>query len=155
MSKQAKLLNYQVWFLGARSCLKAAKALLKQHDEELLANAICHAQWSAEKALRAYLVFKKQPIGKKYDLKALLDECIALEQGFATFSEKVVPLASCADEFQYPGERLLPEKDEVVKAIEAAEQILEYVRKRITYESHPNLKLFTWLLMFLGWKGGW
>lgn len=157
MSKQANLLNYQAWLFKARGDLKASKSLLKlaENDEEYLANAIYLTQQCAEKALKAYLAFKKQPLQKMHNLIKLLEECSRLEPGFSALREKALLLDPYATQYRYPDDYLMPEIKEVVKAVEAAEQIFEYVRKQITYESHPNLKLFIWLLMFLGWKGGW
>lgn len=154
MTKRENLLNYQVWLFKARGDLKSAKTLSRD-DEELLSNAIFCTQQCAEKALKAYLVFRKKPLQKTHDLNKLIDECSQLEPNFSSLIGKVSILDPYATRFRYPDDYLIPEKQDLITAIEIAEEVLEFVRKRITYESHPNLKLFIWLLMFLGWKGGW
>jgi len=79
--------DHNAWLIKANHNLKAARKLTKSCDEakELLLDiAIYHAQQCAEKALKGFLVFKKQCIEKTHDLEFLVKECedLGIQQEF-------------------------------------------------------------------------
>ena len=61
------------WIAKASGDLKSSKKLIKD-DDDTLDSAAYFTQQSAEKALKAYLIFKNQPIPRTHDLEKLLKE---------------------------------------------------------------------------------
>jgi HEPN domain-containing protein len=58
---------HESWLKKGRHDLTSAQVLFSG-DEPVLDTAIYHTQQCAEKALKAFLAFKKQPIMKTHDL---------------------------------------------------------------------------------------
>jgi HEPN domain-containing protein len=69
------------WVAKASGDLKASKKLIKD-DDDTLDCAAYFTQQSAEKAFKAYLIFKQQPIPRTHDLEKLLKDCIKYDGTF-------------------------------------------------------------------------
>lgn len=142
MPKRNKLSDDPLaWLFKARSNLGAAKRLTKD-DDELLDQAIYHTQQCAELSLKAFLAFHKTPIQKTHDLDTLCKQCSKLDPSFETLSEKLFVIAPYSTKFRYPDDVLVPYRKETLLAIEFAEEILIFVRRRIEYLSNPNMRIF-------------
>lgn len=61
---------HEAWITKSENDLKTARKLFET-DDPVLDTSIYHAQQCAEKALKAYLAFKKQPIQKTHDVAFL------------------------------------------------------------------------------------
>jgi HEPN domain-containing protein len=95
-------------------------------DEELIeitlrengpVNPICfHAQQIAEKYLKGFLAYHKQPPIKSHNLQHLVTECSSLDATFSHLNDKVALLSAYYTETRYPGD--LPEftHEEAAKA---------------------------------------
>jgi HEPN domain-containing protein len=134
-------LDYKAWLFKARGNLISAKRLIKD-DDEVADHAIYHTQQCAELALKAFLAFKENPIRKVHDLGKLLELCMELDLVFESLKPKLSVLTPYATKFRYPDDYLVPDREDVLEAITYAEEILQFVRRRIEYFSNPTLKLF-------------
>jgi HEPN domain-containing protein len=134
--------KYELWLLKARQDLKAAKQLANNKEDDLTDIAIYHAQQTAEKALKAFLVVHKQSILKTHDLEKLLSLCIQIDLRFNQLLEEAFTLTPYGTKFRYPDDVIFPDKEDVIQAIDYAEKIFTNVKKIINEKSDPNLRLF-------------
>jgi len=118
---------YETWLLKAYSDLKSAKKLM-EGENKIPDTAIYHAQQSAEKALKAYLSFKQQPIRKTHDVELLTELCIELNAEFNAILEDAKELTGYDIAFRYPDLILEPDEEDVFDAIKKAEKILTFVQ---------------------------
>ncbi len=129
------------WIVKASGNLRAARKLIKE-DDETLDLAAYATQQSAEKAFKAYLIFKKQTVIKTHDLEKLLVICMGLDQTFDRLQNEAAMLSPYATYTRYPDDRFNISRDEIVEAIKCAEKILKFVRAKIDDSSTPQLNLF-------------
>ena len=57
------MMGYEAWLYKANNDLKSALKLL-EGDDPIMDTAIYHTQQCAEKALKGYLAFKREPLKK-------------------------------------------------------------------------------------------
>lgn len=122
--------QHEVWLIKAENDLNSARRLSESSDP-ILDTAIYHTQQSAEKALKAYLAFKAQPIQKVHDIEILLDSCSKFNENFNQFVDDADILTPYNVAFRYPGPDIEPHGEEVAEAIEKAEGILSFVKQLI------------------------
>ena len=124
------MIGYEAWLHKANNDLKSSLKLLKG-DDPIMDTAIYHTQQCAEKALKGYLAFKKEPLKKTHDIELLVEICSAIDSEFEKLyvcSENLTPYATA---FRYPDIYLEPDYDEVYEAIGMAREILGFVEKKI------------------------
>ena len=124
------MIGYEAWLYKAKNDLKSALKLL-EGDDPIMDTAIYHTQQCAEKALKGYLAFKRQPIKKSHDIELLVEICSAIDNEFEKlydYSENLTPYATA---FRYPDIYLEPDYDEVYEAIGMAREILGFVESKI------------------------
>lgn len=121
---------FRMWLQKADHDLRSAKKL-SSGEEPLLDTAIYHTQQCAEKALKAYLAYRTQPLQKTHDLELLVELCEQLDCGFKRIMDDAVTLSPYVQEFRYPGDCLEPEMQDVTEAITCAENILDFVNDLI------------------------
>lgn len=131
---------YRAWLVKARSDFKMALSGAK--DPETLDGAVYHTQQCAEKALKAFLAFKKQPIHKIHDLGILLENCVRLSEDFIELKELARELNPYATYFRYPDDEMMPSPEDVSTAIRATQEILRFVEAKITKAIDPNMSIF-------------
>ncbi len=129
------------WLIKALSDLKMAKKGIKD-DDDTLDGAAYHTHQCAEKALKAFLFFSKQPIKKVHDLELLVELCSAIDQNFKVLFDSVERLNPYAIYSRYPDDRFYIDRQEVEEAIEMAATVLNFVKKKIEEPQNPTLKLF-------------
>src|SRR5690242_18701683 len=88
------------WFFIAEHDLLVAK-LIANHPVVLLP-AFYLAQQCAEKALKGYLVHRKQTIRKTHDLVELTKHCMHLDKSFETLFDESTSLNPYVTKFRYP-----------------------------------------------------
>lgn len=116
------------WLEFAESDLEAANALLG--NERTWAIVCFHAQQTAEKALKGYLVWLAvDDIPKTHELR-VLSALIAGAGGEAPSDETLVGLTRYAVSARYPGTRR-PDATDARDAVDEARQILEFVRAAV------------------------
>jgi len=131
------------WIAKASADLRGATKLIKD-DDYTLDLAVYHTHQVAEKALKAYLVFKQQPILRTHDLEKLLNECKKYDHGFDQLQEEVETLAPFAIYSRYPDDRFSVDREETIQAIKHAEKILKFVKeKTVSTEKSPQTKIFS------------
>lgn len=118
---------YEAWVIKAESDLKSALKLM-EGDAPILDTAIYHAQQCAEKALKAYLSYMRQPLQKTHDVELLVELCIDLDGRFKGLLDDAKKLNPYNTAFRYPDIVLEPEKEDVLEAIEMAKKVLHFVK---------------------------
>jgi HEPN domain-containing protein len=134
--KSPKIKEVQAWLAKAFHDLSSADWLLSSPDN--LYNAVgFHCQQTAEKALKAYLVWQDEPFEKTHSLVALAGKCLRFDETFEELRQAATTLTPYAVTFRYPGD--LPEltKEEADSALVYARQVLEFVYQRLPAETHP------------------
>jgi HEPN domain-containing protein len=126
------------WMIKAHSDLRSARALAALPDPAT-DTALYHCQQSAEKALKAYLAFRDQPLERTHDLERLLGLAARLDSGFAALVDAAEALNPYATAFRYPGmlEVLFPPIAEATAAIEQAQAIYDFVLRLLPPDTHP------------------
>ena len=121
-------LEIQRWLIKAqRDWVVARKAFAPPPQ---LDAAAFHTQQAVEKLLKAYLVFCGIAFEKVHDLGRLLQQCAAVEPGFAELTESVEPLTLYAVAFRYPGP-VDPTPERVASALEVVAKVWDYVTRRL------------------------
>src|SRR3989344_3065710 len=90
--------SYQKWLKFALDDLSWTKANLR---EQVWYGACFTAQQAAEKALKAYLISQEKNIKKIHDLRALLEECIKIDQSFEHLRNECAVLNTCYSPSRY------------------------------------------------------
>ena len=122
--------THEAWLHKAHNDIKSSKKLL-EGDDPLMDTAIYHTQQCAEKALKAYLAYKKQELQKSHDLEFLVECCMQIDSSFEVlyiYSEKLTPYATA---FRYPDICLEPDYDDVESAIDMATEILLFIENKL------------------------
>jgi HEPN domain-containing protein len=118
------------WVTFAEGDLVYAKLGLQ--DDRALAGIFYHCQQSAEKSLKAYLLFKKYPIKKTHDLDFLCKLCIQFDPEFKIISEDAEYLSPFSTKTRYPDDYyLIPSIDNARLCIGMAEKILNFVEIKL------------------------
>lgn len=119
--------SHEAWVIKAENDLKSAIKLM-EGDAPILDTAIYHAQQCAEKALKSYLSYKRQPLQKTHDVELLVELCMDLEGRFKELLDDAKKLSPYNTAFRYPDIVLEPEKEDVLAAIEMAKKVLHFVK---------------------------
>ncbi|WP_018250396.1 HEPN domain-containing protein [Orenia marismortui] len=120
--------SIEAWLTKAEHDLKSAKAL---NRADILDTAIYHTQQTAEKALKAFIVYKTKSFTKTHDLRKLVMVAANIDQDFNQLLDYAEELTPYAVEFRYPTEYPEPDKEMLIEAIQMAEEIFEFVKSRI------------------------
>ncbi len=120
------------WLAFARENLLAAKALV---DEDFTPfHTVCFmCQGSAEKHLKAYLLYHGWQLKKTHDLTELLKLCFNFDDRFQGLLAECELLNEYTTEGRYPGDLPFESigREDAEEAIEAAERIAEFVLSRL------------------------
>jgi len=133
------MLEHEKWLSISKEDLGAAKDLFKT---ERFSPLVYHCQQSAEKSLKAYLIFKGHPIIKTHDLLRLLELCILSDQSFRKKLEAADFLNPFATKFRYPTEFDIPDKADAEQAIKHANSIMRFVLKKTSIPEAGQSNVF-------------
>lgn len=128
----------KAWLNKAGSDLLAAQILI-EYSGLALGPAAFHCQQTAEKALKAFLIFKAMSFDRVHNLVYLLDLCETVEPGFADLREAAERLTPYAVEVRYPGDVLEISVEEAQQALAAAQVVWNYVLILLPREFHPSI----------------
>ena len=105
----------------------------------LLDTAIFHCQQAAEKAVKAFLVFKGIAPEKTHDIRRLTLEAAIHEPRFNDLVDLAAGLTPYAWEFRYPGDlaETYPTREEYAEAIQHAQTIYDFVLSLLPPEARP------------------
>ncbi|MFH1643637.1 MAG: HEPN domain-containing protein [bacterium] len=131
--------EHDKWLKIAKEDLAVAKLAL---PNELFSSVAYHCQQSAEKSLKAFLVFKDQEIIKTHDLYKNLEMCLKFDRNFDKLYSQIRYLNPFSTKFRYPTEFDIPEFDEAKLAIKYAKNILNFVLKKINEPETGQLDIF-------------
>jgi len=118
------------WFIKAEEDLGSAEILFRENGP---ADTICFlCQQAVEKYLKGYLILKRKKFGKIHDLAALLAVCGEIDKEFLDWYKETEKLTSYYIETRYPPDVPVSyTKEEAKEALKLAEEILEFVKKKI------------------------
>ena len=122
--------DVEAWVKRAEEDLFTAKALL--NFKKPVPWIICfHAQQSAEKLLKAFLIEHYRTIPKTHDIKSLILTCAEIDSAFLKLLEEEVDrLTEYAVETRYPV-LFEPTVKEAEEAVKLAEKVREFIIQRI------------------------
>jgi len=94
--------------------------------------ALFNIQQCAEKALKAYMVFKKNSFTKTHDLVRLIDICMEMDEDFETLRFLAAVLTPYETAGRYPSSDFVRlNVEEIGQIIKQSEFILNFVMHRI------------------------
>lgn len=120
----------QKWLIKSLSDLKSAKKL-SLGDEDTLDTAVYHCQQSAEKALKAFLLFHEIEFPKTHDLRVLIKFALEIDSEFKNIIELGELLTPFATEYRYPDDNMNPTLDEFKESYCATTEIYNLVSKKL------------------------
>ncbi len=129
--------NARAWLEKAQNDLLSARVLVANRPP-ILDTACFHCQQSAEKSLKAFLVFKRIEFEKTHSMSYLLGMCLAQDADFVALQDQAEFLNPFAVEVRYPGDAVMPSAEEVEEALAATTAIWEFVLTRLPEECHPS-----------------
>lgn len=123
------------WLTIAKKDLLAGRVLAT--NEDFAPQSVFHAQQSAEKAIKAFLVWHQERFKKDHDLRYLGDLAIKKDPTLSDLIDEAVSLNPYAVTARYPGFDDDIESSDVDSALELAEKIYNEILKRLPMEIHP------------------
>jgi HEPN domain-containing protein len=104
--------------------------------------AAFHCQQAAEKAVKAFLVWRDQPFRRTHDIQGLVRQCNAIDPAFGALQALAGMLTPYVGEYRYPGDPndpLEPSPDEALQARQLAQDAYDFVRLRLPIEVTDQL----------------
>jgi HEPN domain-containing protein len=122
------------WIKKAENDLKTAKDEIA--TQEPATDTICfHAQQCVEKYLKAFLIFHQKHFKKTHNIAKLIELCKEIDRDFEEIFEfGASELTDYAVEVRYGEELYFPSKEEAEQAIEIAEKVRKFIRKKLEKE---------------------
>jgi HEPN domain-containing protein len=121
---------HKEWLDKAHNDIKSAKKLIKGNDP-IYDTALYHAQQCAEKSLKAFLVSNQQSPERTHDLELLTELCAEIDSNFNRIFDIAIELNPFSTMYRYPGSAPIPDREDVVEAINKAEKIYSFVINRL------------------------
>ena len=120
----------QAWLDRVAEDLASANKLISEFEPEFASAISFHAQQFAEKALKAYLVYKGRQIEKTHDLTRLITMCSEFDASFRDLedlADLITPLAAIT---RYPDDWRQLSESETRDILEKAKRILNFVKSK-------------------------
>lgn len=133
--------KHKAWLAKAGSDLRSA-IKLSRDDDDTLDTTVYHTQQCAEKALKAYLVFKNQRVQRTHDLQKILELCSQYDASFKQLLSDALDLLPYAIYSRYPDDYFSIDREEALEAIKKAKNILSFVKNKIEMLSDSNQTIF-------------
>lgn len=133
---EAKRCIVQAWLVKALRDLASAQRLAKG-DDPLLDTAAYHCQQAAEKATKAFLVFRDVRVRRTHDLEELIAEATALTPDYGRLTDAAKRITDYATLFRYPGMQMEPTQAEYEQAYQDASEFVSVTLALIPDEAHP------------------
>jgi len=125
------------WLTKACHDLTAARRVTES-PEPLFDVGVFHCQQVAEKAAKAYLVFRDRPFPKTHDVAQLIDWAGDYENGFGPWRETAGRLTQYATDARYPGLETAVGRHEYERAERAAAEFYEFVCSLLPGDVRPD-----------------
>ena len=120
------------WLRYAKNDLIVAKHSFEDLHPKQTEIASYHCQQCAEKALKAFLLFKNNEPPKTHDLKVLCKMCQDIDASFADIIIQCAHLNPYGVTVRYPNE-LSPDEEMVKLAITEAQQVYDFCLSKIGF----------------------
>jgi HEPN domain-containing protein len=120
----------KAWLEKAKKDLEVAKSA-KRKGISYADIACFHAQQSAEKALKAYLVWLEVEFPKTHVLEDLLDLIAPQDTSLESWRETLQAMTPFAVEIRYP-ESSTPSVEETNRAIRTAGGVLKLIQRKVS-----------------------
>lgn len=124
------------WLRKAANDLATAERVLD--DPPIPDTAAFHCQQAAEKALKAYLMWRDQPFRRTHDLKELLAQCAELDDAFNALAQAADRLGDFAVAARYPEPPEEPTVESARLALQLARRVVGFVRDRLPPHAQPQ-----------------
>jgi HEPN domain-containing protein len=113
---------YRSWLTKAEHDLVALQRIMAEPGAPW--DTVCfHAQQSAEKVLKAFLVFRGQAPSKTPNLDRLLTDCVTFDPSLARVRKDCIRLTTYGVEARYPDVLFEPTKRQATAAVAAMHRI--------------------------------
>ena len=122
------------WLVKAHDDLRAAEVAIRNDLAEV---GVYHCQQAAEKALKAFLVFRQEPFRKTHNLKELGEACLALDPGLPPSVQESFRLTEYVWIFRYPGGPRELEEGEAETALRLARCLYEDLATCLPAQARP------------------
>jgi HEPN domain-containing protein len=127
--------KHKEWLDFAEQDLKVAKIIISS-PEAMVGPILFHAQQCAEKAFKAFLVYRHQPLRKTHDLISLIKLCLDIDPEFNTLIQEALDLNPYISGSRYPDSHFaIPDLTTATASIQKAEKILRFTIYKIDLES--------------------
>ena len=127
-----KKVYIEEWLNFAKEDLETAKTLL--NSEYLFNRSICyHCQQSAEKDLKAYIIYLDLPLNKTHNLIKLVDQISELDKEITHLQKAVEVLTDYIVTARYPDDSELITDEESKLAFNESEKINNYIKTKIIF----------------------
>jgi HEPN domain-containing protein len=121
--------DFNCWIEYAERDLEVAKTLSRKDNPDI-DNACYHCQQSAEKAMKAFLVYSKVSFKFIHDLDEICKDCKAIEPEFDNIKRQCAVLTGYITSARYPGDYFQINESDMQKAIMYAEDVLNLVKEK-------------------------
>jgi len=125
------------WLRYAQNDLTVAKHCFNDLNPKQTEIASYHCQQCAEKAVKAFLIFKDTEPPKTHDIKLLCKMCQDIDNTFSGISNLCAHLTPYGVTIRYPDE-LAPDEDMVKTAIQNAQQVYDFCISKINSQEAKN-----------------
>lgn len=127
-----KKVYIEEWLNFAKEDLDTAKVLL--NGDFLFNRSICyHCQQSAEKDLKAYIIYLDLPLNKTHNLIKLVDQISELDKEITHLQQAVEVLTDYIVTTRYPDDSDLIADEESKLPFKESEKINNYIRSKIKF----------------------
>jgi len=126
------------WLTRASHDLQEAR-ILATAENPLLDAAIYHCQQAAEKAVKAWLQSKDDPVPKTHDIEDLVEQAAKLTPDFQQLAKPAAVLTSYVSAFRYPGgaDEPMLTREEFDESLQHAQAIYDFVLNLLPAEARP------------------
>lgn len=114
------------WLQKASHGLETAERALHA-GHPITDTAAYHCHQAVEKALKAFLASRSQPLVKTHDLMDLLTRCAATDARFADWADRMAELSAFGTVVRYPSVDADPNVSDVTHALQTAQQFHGFV----------------------------
>ena len=119
------------WILKAENDLKTGKDEMDTNKPAF--DTICfHMQQCVEKYLKCFLIFNGKEIKKTHNLAEIINECSETDADYENmYNIRANELTKYAVDIRYGDEFYFPALEETKQAIQTAEKVKDFVRKKL------------------------
>jgi HEPN domain-containing protein len=130
-----RLKDTKGWLEIAAKDLRRAELMMTATPDFEASLYFC--QQSAEKSLKAFLVWHNVAFRRVHDLEEIGRQCLSVDQDLTALIVSAQSLTAYASRFRYPGAPYVPDVDEVESAIATAREVFSAVVARLPADAHP------------------